>query len=115
MGTLPSGGTLGNTLLTSPADRATPTLAGKSVGLVRGWLLSGKLIGASKSALPCGKDSKGTYTCVIKYSRGVKRVYWNPTKKATVTAAKGATYKVGVAGVRAASSREPRSSSTIVR
>ncbi len=101
MGTLPSGGTLGNTLLTSPADRATPTLAGKSVGLVQGWLLGGKLIGASKSALPCAKDSKGTYTCVIKYSGGVKRVYWNPTKKATVIAAKGASYKVGVSGVRA--------------
>ena len=101
MGTLASGGTLGNTLLTSPADRATPTLAGKSVGLVRGWLLSGKLIGASKSALPCAKDGKGTYTCVIKYSGGVKRVYWNPTKKATVIAAKGASYKVGGSGVRA--------------
>ena len=101
MGILPSGGTLGNTLLTSPADRATPTLAGKSFGLVRGWMLGGKLIGASRTAMPCGKDSKGTYTCVIKYSGGVKRVYWNPTKKATVIAAKGASYKVGVTGVRA--------------
>jgi hypothetical protein len=100
MGYLPSGGTLGNTQLTTPADRSTLTLAGKAFGLVRGWMLGGKLMGASKSAMPCAKDGKGTYTCVIKYSGGVKRVYWNPTKRVKVTTAKSATFMVGVYGKR---------------
>jgi len=39
---------------------------------------------------------------VIKYSGGFKRVYWNPTKKVTVVAAKGATYTVGIYGARKA-------------
>ena len=34
----------------------------------------------ARSAQPCAKDRAGTYTCVIKYAEGVRRVYWNPTK-----------------------------------
>ncbi|MGH8939094.1 MAG: GH39 family glycosyl hydrolase, partial [Actinomycetes bacterium] len=101
MGYLPSGGTLGNTLLTSPSDGA-PTLAGKAFALVRGWMLGGTLVGASRSALPCAQDRKGTFTCVIKYSRGVKRVYWNPTKRVKVRTVKSATFMVGVYGKRKA-------------
>jgi hypothetical protein len=100
LGRLSSGGTLGNTLLSDPANRSTPTLAGKAFVLAQNWLLKGTLVGPSKSALPCAKDRVGTYTCVIKYGGGYKRVYWNPTKKATVVAARGATFKVGVYGVR---------------
>ena len=75
-------------------------LAGRAFGLAQNWLLKGTLVGASKTAQPCAKNSAGTYTCVIKYSGGFKRVYWNPTKRVTVIAAKGATYKVGIYGVR---------------
>ena len=59
-------------------------------------------MGASAAAQPCAKDRAGTYTCVIKYSGGFKRVYWNPTKRVTVVAAKRATYAVGIYGVRKA-------------
>jgi hypothetical protein len=97
---LPTGGTIGNTRLTDPGDRSTPTLAGKAVLLAQRWLLKGRLTGGSKTARPCSADSAGTYTCVITYAKGVRRVYWNPSKKVTVHAAKGSTYRVGVYGVR---------------
>jgi len=101
MGYLPGGGTLGNTLLTNPANGST-TVAGKAFGLVRGWMQGGTLMGPSRSALPCTKDRAGTYTCVIKYAKGVKRVYWNPTKRVRVTTAKSATFSVNVYGKRKA-------------
>lgn len=100
MGYLAGGGTLGNTLLVNPSDGTTLTLAGKAFGLVRSWMLGGTLVGPSKSALPCAKNSAGTYTCVIKYAKGVKRVYWNPTKRVKVKTAKSATFMVGVYGKR---------------
>jgi hypothetical protein len=102
MGYLPNGTTLGNTRLTDPGTGTVPTLAGRAFGLAQSWLLNGTLVGASAAAQPCAKDRAGTYTCVIKYSGGFKRVYWNPTKKVTVVAAKGATFKVGIYGVRKA-------------
>ena len=37
---------------------------------------------------------------MITYAGGVRRVYWNPTKKVTVKTAKSATFKVGVFGKR---------------
>jgi hypothetical protein len=88
---------LGNTKM-SFASTGGPTLAGKAFGLAQSWLSGGTLIGASRSAKPCAKDSAGTYTCVIKYAGGVRRVYWNPTKKVKVTTVKSATYKMGVYG-----------------
>jgi hypothetical protein len=36
----------------------------------------------------------------LTYAGGVRRVYWNPTKKARVATAKGARYKMGVNGLR---------------
>ena len=50
--------------------------------------------GATRSALPCAKDRRGTYTCVIKYSGGFKRVYWNPNKRVRITTVKSATQLV---------------------
>ena len=82
--TCPTAARSGNTLLTNPANGAAPTLAGRAFGLAQDWLLKGTLVGASTTAQPCAKDSAGTYTCVIRYSGGVRRVYWNPTKKVTV-------------------------------
>ena len=86
---------LGNTKM-SFASTGGPTLAGKAFGLAQSWLSGAKLVGSSASARPCAKDSAGTYTCVIKYAKGVRRVYWNPNKKVKVTTAKSATYKMGV-------------------
>ena len=100
MSYLPGGGTLGNTLLTNPADGSTRTLAGKAVGLVRGWMLGGTLVGPSTSAMPCTKDRAGTYTCMITYSGGVKRIYWNPTKRVKVKTVESATFMVGIYGKR---------------
>lgn len=108
---LAAGGTLGNTRMTDPANGETVTLAGKAFGLARSWLLGASLQGATSSAKPCAKDSLGTYTCVIRYAGGYRRVYWNPLRKATVTTAKGATFKVGVYGVR--QKVKPRSRLTV--
>lgn len=102
MGYLPGGGTLGNTTLTDPANGTTRTLAGNAFALVRGWMLGGTLVGASKSAKPCAKDRRGTYTCVIRYKDGVKRVYWNPDRTVKLRAVRNATFKVGVYGKRTA-------------
>jgi hypothetical protein len=100
MSFLPAGGTLGNTLLTNPSDGSTLTLAGRAFGLVRGWMAGGKLVGASKKAPPCAADKRGTYTCIIKYRGGVKRIYWNPNKKVKIKAPDGAKDMVGVYGKR---------------
>jgi hypothetical protein len=91
---------LGNTKMSFASTGGT-TLAGKAFGLARSWLSGGTLIGASTSATPCAKNSAGTYTCVIKYAKGVRRVYWNPTKKVKVTTVKSATFKMGVYGKKA--------------
>ena len=100
---LPNGRTLGNTRLVDPANTTSGqvTLAGKAFGLAQAWMLGGTLRGASRTASPCAKDRAGTYTCVITYSGGVRRVYWNPTKRVRVTTVRSAHYKVGVYGVRA--------------
>jgi hypothetical protein len=90
---------LGNTKL-SFADSGTPTLAGKAFNLAQAWMLGGRLVGPTKKSLPCTKDRAGTYTCVITYAKGVKRVYWNPSKKVKVTTARTATFKVGIYGAR---------------
>jgi hypothetical protein len=102
MGYLPNGRTLGNTRLADPADRTTPTVAGRAFALAQAWMMRGnaQLVGPSRSALPCAKDSRGTYTCVITYAHGVRRVYWNPNQTVQVTVARSATYKVGVYGTR---------------
>lgn len=102
LGRLAGGGTIGNTLLTDPSDGTTRTLAGNAYVLVRGWMLGGTLVGTSAGAQPCAKDSRGTYTCIITYRSGVKRVYWNPSRTVKVRAARSATFKVGVYGKRTA-------------
>ena len=64
---------------------------------------------AARWSVPASRPSRaprtaaGTYTCVIKYAGGVRRVYWNPTKKVKVTTAKSATYKMGVYGKKSPS------------
>jgi hypothetical protein len=93
MGTLPAkigGGTIGNTQLSAPGHPARVTKAGRAFQLAQQWL-HGRLIG--KGGLPCQADVKGTYTCVVKDSTGTRRIYWNPTRRATVKLAAGARRK----------------------
>ena len=102
MGYLANGKTLGNTRLSDPGDRTTPTVAGRAFALAQAWMMRGnaRLVGPSRTALPCAKDRNGTYTCVITYAHGVRRVYWNPDHRVHIRVAKSATYKVGVYGAR---------------
>ncbi len=51
------------------------------------------------SKRPCIPDRNGTYTCLIKYARGVGRVYWNPYRSARVKLAMSASKKVSQYGV----------------
>jgi polysaccharide biosynthesis protein PslG len=94
MGLLSTGGTLGNTLLTVPAERTVGTLtpAGLAFTRVQGWL-KGTLVGTATKR-PCIADRHGTYTCLIRYAHGVGRVYWNPFHAAKVQLARSASKKV---------------------
>jgi hypothetical protein len=82
---------LANTQLTM-TNGTSLAPAGKSYETVRGWLLGTRTKG-------CVRDSKGTYTCTLAFSGGVKRIYWNPSRHVTVRAVKSARASVGVFGV----------------
>jgi hypothetical protein len=85
---------IGNTLMTSGSGQ-TPTAAGKAFGLTQSWMAGSRLTsctGFKKGAL------KGVYVCTLKYKQGVKRVYWNPTKRVRVTMPATATYRITLAG-----------------
>jgi polysaccharide biosynthesis protein PslG len=102
MGNLPDvrgGGPLGNTLLTDPDDRAAGILtpAGLAFRRVQQWM-AGTLVGTATKR-PCIADRNGTYTCLIRYAKGVGRVYWNPYRTAKVTLATSATKKIDEYGV----------------
>ena len=71
-----------NTFLTT-ATGAT-TKAGTAFSVVRTWLQGTRPAG-------CSRSSNGTWTCTFRYGDGVKRVYWNPTRKAYVRTAGSAT------------------------
>jgi polysaccharide biosynthesis protein PslG len=90
-GSLPGGGTLGNTLLAIPGayDQITP--AGQAIGTARAWL-QGRLVGTD-GRQPCPRDSEGTYSCVVRYATGVRRIYWNPTQTVRVPLRADAAYR----------------------
>ena len=90
------GGTLSNTLLSKPGDPSQVTRAGKTYALVQQWM-HGTLLG-SRHKRPCAQDRHGTYVCVVKDSTGVRRIYWNPSGKATVRVSKYAHHVQGVFG-----------------
>jgi len=73
---------LANTQLTF-GNGTSVTSAGVAYETVRGWLLNSRV----KS---CTHDSRGTYTCTLLYSGGVRRVYWNPSRTVTVSTVKSA-------------------------
>lgn len=83
---------LANTELTFTNDTSL-TRAGTAYQLVRGWLVYTRSKG-------CVRDSRGTYTCTFAYSSGVKRIYWNPSRKVVVRAVKSARASVGLYGVQ---------------
>jgi hypothetical protein len=84
-----------NTFLTSPAGGLTP--AGQAFYRIQSWM-HGTLVG-TPTARPCGKDRHGTYTCVVRYRRGVGRIYWNPRHPVRVTTVRSASSWVSELGV----------------
>jgi hypothetical protein len=98
MGELGSGGTLGNTHLTKPAQRFEGILtpAGRAFTRVQSWM-AGTLVGTS-SKRPCATDKHGTYTCVVQYAKGMGRIYWNPTKTVKVKVVRSAKTRVDELG-----------------
>ena len=80
---------LANTQLTYATGSLTP--AGRTYGVVKEWLQGTRAIG-------CSRNGSGTYTCTFRYADGVKRVYWNPSRRAavrTVSSATRLTYQSG--------------------
>jgi len=86
--------TLGNTMLSSGGSD-TPTRAGKAYGLTQSWMAGSRL----KSCITVKSGAaKGAYVCTLKYSGGVKRVYWHPKKHVRMTMPATATYSISLAG-----------------
>jgi hypothetical protein len=81
---------LANTQLTA-SNGTSLTQAGVAYQVVRSWLLNTRVRG-------CARDSRGTYTCTLGYSGGVKRIFWNPSRWVTVTAVGSARERVGLQG-----------------
>jgi hypothetical protein len=74
---------IANTQLTL-SDGVTVSPAGKAFRLVHDWMVG-------TTVRSCDPDSSGTYVCVLEHDGGVRRVYWNPTTKASVALPEGAT------------------------
>ena len=85
---------LANTQLTY-SNGTSMTPAGTAYEVTRGWLLGARTKG-------CTRDRKGTYTCTLGYAGGVKRIYWNPSRKVTVRVVKSARATVSLYGVERA-------------
>jgi len=96
------GGTLGNTLLTVPGDWDRITPAGRAFDTVQRWL-DGRLVGRHGKR-PCARDRRGTYTCVVVYAGGTRRIMWNP-RHAVRVGVSGAAYREDAVGVRSRISR----------
>lgn len=58
------------------SNGTTLTAAGRSLGVVRSWILGTKPAG-------CTKAKNGTYTCTFTAGKTVKRAVWKPTGAAT--------------------------------
>jgi hypothetical protein len=95
-GRITGGGTLGNTLLTSPDNDTVVTTAGHAYLRAQRWM-HGKLL-APRGSAPCPKDGHGTYTCRVKDSHGVRYIYWNPFHGAKVRLPRGVHHRETVVG-----------------
>ncbi len=76
------GGTLGNTLLSVPGSPSQMTPAGAALTTAEDWL-RGRLV-AARGHQPCDRSKRGTYTCVVRYGGGVRRILWNPDRPVRV-------------------------------
>lgn len=93
---LPTGGTIGNTLLTDPTDVTRLTAAGRAYALVRTWM-HGRLRG-HHGRPPCLRDGHGTYDCVVTDAGGTRHIYWNPFHRARVRLPAYVGHRQGVLG-----------------
>ncbi len=82
--------TLANTQLTKP-DGVTLAPAGTAYQIVGEWLRGTRMLG-------CVRDRRGTYTCTVRYSGGMKRIYWNPSRQVSVKVVGSATRREGLSG-----------------
>jgi hypothetical protein len=98
------GGTLGNTLLATPGQPDEITPAGQAVATATDWL-KGRLM-ASPGQRPCAQDKRGTYTCIVRYAGGVRRIYWNPRRGVRVPIPPDADYRQASGGSRTALGRD---------
>jgi hypothetical protein len=94
------GGTLGNTLLSTPGSPDQVTAAGQALATASEWL-RGRLTG-SHGGQPCAQDKKGTYTCIVRYAGGVRRIYWNPQHGARVPLPPNSDFRQTSTGSKAA-------------
>ena len=85
---------IGNTLMTS-GSTDTPTAAGKAFGLTQSWMAGSRLTSCSRYTKGA---YKGAYVCTLRYKGGVKRVFWNPTKRVRMTMPSTATYRITLSG-----------------
>ena len=92
------GGTLGNTLLSVPGTPSAMTPAGAALTTAQHWLRGRLVAGQRRQA--CDRDRRGTYTCVVRYAGGVRRILWNPDRSVRVPFPRGAVV-VQRAGERA--------------
>jgi hypothetical protein len=105
MGRNSAGGTIGDTLLSTPREPDDISAAGLAYVLAQQWM-HGTLVGEHGQA-PCARDRRGTYTCVVRDSSGTRRIYWNPFRHAKVTLASNAHQLENVLGT--VSTAEPGS------
>jgi hypothetical protein len=61
-------------------DQLTP--AGRALRTARTWL-HGRLVGTHGHG-PCARGRHGTYTCTVRFKRGVRTIYWNPHREVRV-------------------------------
>src|SRR5262249_39545823 len=76
------GGTLGNTLLTSPGRWDDIRPAGRALTTAEHWL-RGRLV-AHGARRPCTADRRGTFACVVRFAGRTRTIYWNPHRRVTV-------------------------------
>ncbi len=81
---------LANTRLTYASGSLTP--AGRAYGNVRGWLVGARVPS-------CSRDGRGTYHCVVKYSGGVRHIFWNPTRRVSIKTPAHTTSWTSLGGV----------------
>ena len=60
--------------------------------------MAGTLVGTHHQR-PCAQDRHGTYTCVVRYRKGMGRIYWNPRHTVRVTTVRSARSWEGELGV----------------